>query len=30
MPGIYLLDRSGTVLLKEVRLQSVVEAVKSR
>lgn len=30
MPGIYLLDRSGTVLLNEVRLQSVVEAVKSR
>ena len=30
MPAIYLLDRNGTVLLKEVRLQSVVETVKSR
>lgn len=30
MPAIYLLDRSGRVLLKEVRLQSVVGTVKSR
>ena len=30
MPAIYLLDRNGTVLLKEVRLQTVVETVKSR
>lgn len=30
MPAVYLLDRRGTVVLKEVRLQSVVETVKSR
>ena len=30
MPAIYLLDRNGTVLLKEVRLQTVVDTVKSR
>ena len=30
MPAVYLLDRKGTVVLKEVRLQTVVETVKSR